>query len=203
MKFLMKIPVVSLMLLIGAASGLAQSQTPPPKRSYKYEGKIVSSFNKDKNETVVLIQLMPVKDVEDPRPISESTPSKPRREDRLGITLFFTYPGQTLATPKSVSIGFLYMALEPEQYENHNLRAKIDGTWVELGKMDVLNTQEVIVRYAYKRYTRRALELIIPYDQFLRLANAKKVKLKLGGYEFDLSKDHLEAIRDLASRTVP
>ncbi len=37
----------------------------------------------------------------------------------------------------------------------------------------------------------------------LRLANDKKVKMTLGTFEFHLSKDHLEAIRDLASRTLP
>jgi hypothetical protein len=205
MNFLAKILLLTLVLFGG--SSLAESQTanltPPPKKSYKYDGKIVSSFDRDKNETVVLIQLMPIRDVEDPRPITEDTPANPRQQDRLGMTLFFAYPGQTLVTPKYVSIGFLYLALDPERYENHQLKAKIDGTWTELGKMDVLRTQEVIVRNAYKRYTRRALEMSIPYEQLLQLANARKVKMKLGGVEFDLAKDHLEAIRDLASRTVP
>ena len=146
---------------------------------------------------------MRIKSVEDPRPITEDTPRNPRQWDELKLTVFFSYPGQTLTTPKYVSIGFLYLALEPQQYENHNLKAKIDGQWVELGKMDVLGTMEVSVRTAYKRYTRRLLEMTIPYEQFLQLANAKKVKMKLGGVEFDLTKDHLEAIRDLASRTVP
>ena len=56
---------------------------------------------------------------------------------------------------------------------------------------------------AYKPYTRRVLELNISYEDFLRLANARKVKMKLGDYDFDLSKDQMEALRDLASRTVP
>jgi hypothetical protein len=50
---------------------------------------------------------------------------------------------------------------------------------------------------------KRTLELIVPYEHLLRLANGKKVKMTLGTFEFNLSKDHLEAIRDLASRTLP
>ncbi len=204
MKFLIKLLHASILLCLCATFGLAQGAlTPPAKRNFKYAGKIVSTYDKSKDKTIVLIQLMDVEDVEDPRPVWEDTPSKPRQQDRLGLTMFFGYPGEKLATPQYVSIGFTYIALEPQQYGDHLLSAKIDGERITLGKMQVLGTQEVIVRTAYKRYTRRALELVIPYEQFLRLANAKKVKMKLGETEFDLSKDHLEAVRDLASRTVP
>ncbi len=204
MKFLIKLLPASILLCLCSTYGLAQgSLTPPAKRNFKYAGKIVSTYDKNKDKTIVLIQLMDVEDVEDPRPVGEDTPSNPRQQDRLGFTMFFDYPGEKLATPQYVSIGFTYLALEPRQYGDHLLAAKVDGERITLGKMQVLGTQEVIVRTAYKRYTRRALELVIPYEQFLRLANAKKVKLKLGDIEFDLSKDHLEAVRDLASRTVP
>jgi hypothetical protein len=203
-KFLIKLLHASILLCLCTTVGLAQSAlTPPPKRDYKYDGKIVSTYDKSKDQTIVLIQLMPVKDVEDPRDILDDTPSKPRREDYLHLTMFFAYPGVQLATPQNVSIGFTYMAFEPQMYGDHLLTAKIDGQRITLGKMQVLRTQEVIVRNAYKRYTRRALELVIPYEQLLRIANAKKVKMKIGDFEFSLSRDHLEAVRDLASRTVP
>jgi hypothetical protein len=204
MRLQVKLVTSSILLCLCATLGWAQSApAPPPKKDYKYEGKIVSTYDKAKDQTLVLIQLMDVKDVEDPRPVTEDSFDKPRSHDRLGFTMFFAYPGETLATPRYVSIGFSYMALDPQRYKDHVLTAKIDGERITLGKMEVLRTQEVIVRTAYKRYTRRALELVIPYEQFLRLANARKVKMKLGDQEFDLSKDHLEAVRDLASRTVP
>jgi hypothetical protein len=50
---------------------------------------------------------------------------------------------------------------------------------------------------------RQTMELPIPYQDFLRLANAKKVTFRLGSAEFGLEKEHLEAIRDLAVHTVP
>ena len=204
MKFLVKLLIAPILLCACETIGLAQSAlTPPPKRDYKYDGKIVSAYDKVKDQTTVLIQLMPVKDVEDPRDILDDTPSKPRRKDRLDFTIFFAYPGEQLKTPQYVSIGFAYLAFEPQRYEGHVLTAKIDGQRITLGKMEVLRTQEIIVQYAYKRYTRRVLELVIPYEQFLQIATAKKVKMKIGDMEFGLSRDHLEAVRDLASRTVP
>src|SRR5687768_1768159 len=120
---------------------LAQAPTPqvPPKRNYKYEGKIVSTYDKAKDATTVLIQLMPVKDVEDPRPILEHSADKPRDWSRLDLTLFFSYPGRELVTPKYVSIGMVYLAFEPQRYESHTLSAKIDGERITFGKMDVLS----------------------------------------------------------------
>jgi hypothetical protein len=204
MKFRFKLLAPSILLCFCSMLGLAQSAlTPPPKRDYKYEGKIVSTYDKNEDKTIVLIQLMPVKDVEDPRNILEDTPAKPRQRDRLDFTMFFAYPGEKLVTPQYVSIGFAYLAFEPQRYEGHVLTAKVDGQRINLGKMGVLTTQEVIIPNFYKRYTRRVLELVIPYEQFLQIANAKKVKMKIGDFEFALSKDHLEAVRDLASRTVP
>lgn len=197
--------IVSLFLLaIGAVYSPAQSQgslQPSPKKNYKYDGKIVTTFDAAKKETQVAIQLMPVKEVEDPNDILEDNAQHPRNWSWLGFTMFFSYPGESLTTPQNVSIGILYDALEPKYYEGHILTAKIDGEKITLGKMVVLNT--VIVTRKWAPNTKRTLELVVPYEQLLRLANAKKVKMTLGSFDFNLSKDHLEAIRDLASRTAP
>ena len=39
--------------------------TPPPKRHYKYDGKVVKSFDKTLDQTVIALELMAIKDVED------------------------------------------------------------------------------------------------------------------------------------------
>ncbi|HEV7746847.1 MAG TPA: hypothetical protein VGO56_17760 [Pyrinomonadaceae bacterium] len=198
--------ILAILFLLAAAVVPAFAQVPdklqpPPKRNFKYDGKIVTTYDNAKNETLVLIQLMPIKSVEDPHEILEDSAQHPRDWSWLGFTMFFSYPGQSVVTPKGVSLGFLYEALEPKHYEGHVLTAKIDGERVPLGTMEVLKT--TIVKRKWDQYTRRTLELIVPYDMLLRLANAKKVKMTLGRFDFDLSKDNLEAIRDLANRTTP
>jgi hypothetical protein len=199
-----KLLVVLFLLMMPVVPALAQnhdSLQPPPKKAYKYDGKIVTTYDKTKDETLVLIQLMPIKSVEDPHDILDHDAQHPRDWSWLALTMFFSYPGQTVVAPKAVSIGFLYEALEPKKYEGHTLNVKIDGERVTLGEMQVLDTK--LVKRQFEQYTRRSLELVVPYDLLLRLANAKKVKMTLGRFDFDLSKDHLEAIRDLASRSVP
>ena len=46
-------------------------------------------------------------------------------------------------------------------------------------------------------------ETSMPYRDLLRIANAKKVKFLLNRDKYDLTRENHEAIRDLASRTIP
>lgn len=209
MKHLTALLLSAAALCAGAHPCPAQNAElkPPPRRSYKYEGKIVSTYEKEKDLTVVLIQLMPVKEGQDPNYDFDLRRSGDRLRfgmpERLDFSMYFSYPGQTFATPQHVFVGFVYVALDPQRYEGHKLSAKIDGETVDFGTMRELRRRQIIAQGTYKPYTGVHLETSIPYEAFLRMANAKKVKMKLGKMDFDLSKDHMEAIRDLASRTAP
>jgi hypothetical protein len=52
-------------------------------------------------------------------------------------------------------------------------------------------------------YIRQEIAISLPYETFLRIAQGKKVQIRMGPREFKLGENHLEALRDLASRTVP
>lgn len=211
MKRLAQLLLTACALALGAQAARAQDAglKPPAKRKFNYTGKIVTNYDPAKDRTMVLIQLMPVKEGEDPAfdpdlRQRESLGQAPGRiPERLQFSMYFTYPGQTLATPPYVSVGFVYVALDPKRYESHELSAKVDGEKIELGRMQVVADKSIAVVGGYRPYTQRVLDMTIPYEQFLRIANAKRVKMRLGELDFDLTKDHLEAIRDLASRTAP
>lgn len=193
---------LSIALLISLAILVVQAQesqlTPPAKRKFKYDGKIETTYDPAKDRSMVFFKLIPVKQLEEPKFEEEIQFS----DERMELTAYFAYPGQTLITPKWITIGLLSATENPQKYKDHKLAVKVDGKWVELGTMKVLS------KVTYERRIRLPLvqqtsELPIPYQQFLQLANAKKVKVKLGSEEFDLEKNHLEAIRDLAAHTVP
>ena len=38
----------------------------------------------------------------------------------------------------------------------------------------------------------------LPAETFLKIANAKKAEMRLGAVEFELAKDHLKALHELA-----
>jgi len=124
-------------------------------------------------------------------------------DERLDLLMYFAYSGQTLATPKWVGIGIASSIYEPKQYGDYTLTIVCDKQPIHVGKMIVHDRGEI--RYAPRRPTVKIqrLEASIPYEQFLSIANARKVKLRIGHKEFPLDPQNLEAIRDLASRTAP
>jgi hypothetical protein len=197
--------ILHILALVLAASCLnhiaAQeaTQTPPAKRKFEYNGKIEKTYDEAKDQTLVYFKLMPIKAVED---VPETYSLKQWSDERLEITMYFAYPGKKFATPQWVTVGFLSSTENPQKYTDFALVAVADKQQLELGTMRVLQT----VNYARRGklpLIRQTMELPIPYQDFLRLANAKKVTFRLGSAEFGLEKEHLEAIRDLAVHTVP
>ena len=189
-----------ILILVICLPGLAQSpQSVPAKRKYNYPGKIESTYDKSKDETMVFFKLMPItagKNLEWEGTMVVS-------DERLDLSMYFTYPGERLATPKWVGIGLASLIYEPKQYGDYTLTIVRDNQAIKVGKMTVHDRGET--RYSPVRPTvkRQLLEASIPYEEFLSIANAKKVKLKIGHKEFPLEPQNLEAIRDLASHTAP
>jgi hypothetical protein len=171
---------------------------PPAKRKFDYPGKIATQYDPEKNQSMVFFALLPIKALETPHENYDVQWS----DERLEFSAYFVYDGKQFATPHWVTLAFLSSTENPQKYKDHALRIKADGQWLELGAMKVLDTVKTERRGEQPLFD-QALELPITYEQFLQLANAKKLKVKFGSVEFDLEKEQLEAIRDLAVHTVP
>jgi hypothetical protein len=117
--------------------------------------------------------------------------------------MYFTYPGKTLSTPKWVTIAFIYTTNGSSEYIDHTLSAEVDNQIIALGTMEVLKSRTIKGDHRNPSVAIEVLELPLPYRQFLILANARKIKMRLNKRDFDLDKKDLEALKDLASRTVP
>lgn len=195
------IPLLILILVL-SLPGVAQSPlSAPAKRKYDYPGKIESTYDKSKDETVLFFRLMPVmagKNLEWGNAGTNVT-----SDERLGLSMYFTYRGQTLVTPKWVGMGIASGVYEPKRYDDYTLIIVCDNQAMTVDKMTVRDKGER--RYSPVRPTVKfqELEVSMPYEQFLSMANARKVKLRIGHKEIPLDRENLEAIRDLASRTVP
>jgi hypothetical protein len=92
------------------------------------------------------------------------------------------------------------------QFDKENERKlsfTVDGERTEVGTMKVVGSKHyVIPPGAINRYTE---ELYIPltYEGIVRIANGKRVVFNVGQYNIRLEDEHLEALRDLASRMKP
>ncbi|MDQ3819832.1 MAG: hypothetical protein M3362_19455 [Acidobacteriota bacterium] len=174
-----------LLLLFGCilVEVYAQEPTfsPPPKRKYKHADKIETTFDQAKNITTVRLGRMRVLDT----------------ANFLELTLFYTYPGQTPATPKNVALGIMARTPDGHFSNKRELVVKADKYILKFGQMELLQN------IPFGGGSTQVLATTVPYDVFLRIANAKNIEMKLGDVEFLIKDDQLEAIRDLASRTAP
>jgi hypothetical protein len=197
-----RLPFLILALIL-STSYFVQTQVPtqraPTKREFKYAGKIESTYDKSKDETMLFFKLTRIKAGEH----LEWEGTNVTSDERLDFSMYFTYPGQRLTTPKWVGIGIASGMYEPKQYGDYDLTIVGDKQTFSIGKMTVHDRGAT--RYDPRRPPVRfqLLEAAIPYDQFLQIANARKVKLRIGHKEFPLDNENLEAVRDLASHTVP
>ncbi|HEX8116495.1 MAG TPA: hypothetical protein VF521_04430 [Pyrinomonadaceae bacterium] len=201
MKFLTLAIVLSAALLLSLTPTRAQEGGPPPipKRKFNHRAEIVSVYDKSADITSVVLQWYPVDE--------ESKHSALRHPPNVRIRAGFGYAGKTLKeTPSSVrfDIGTDH---EGESYfkgkEMPELVAFVDGEQIGLGKTLLERSKTTVAVVAPWQTTFETLSATFTYQGLLRIANAKKVRLKAGALEFELGERQLEALRDLASRMAP
>ena len=88
--------------------------------------------------------------------------------------------------------------------QNRFLLIDVDDEQIRLGTMTLVRSKHYAfgsspVNAARSGYLEE-LSIILTYQGLLKIAEGKKVSLLLGGETIRLRKEHLEAVRDLASR---
>lgn len=181
-KTLLTFIFLSCLLVTAAAQEPAPS--PPAKRKYKHADKIETTFDKAKNLTTVRLGRMNIW-------------TNAAYTNIVDLTLFFTYQGQVVTTPRSIAVGILARTSDGHFSHKRELSIKADKYVFNFGQMELLQDT------AFPGGNSQVLASSIPYEIFLRIANAKKLDIKLADAKYLITDDQLEAIRDLASRTVP
>jgi hypothetical protein len=198
--------IALLFTLICSTPGLAQgnASTKPPVRKFKHNSKVEVIYDKAKDLTTTYLRPMNL------RYVKSSIEAKVINEGRvdylpseiLSMTAYFNSPGRVPAKPQAIVIGFRSMAIDKTPYTNDlTLTVNLDGSIVTLGSMTVMEHRiDERMSAGPVRYLVESLELPVPYETFLRITKARKTKMILGGTEFDLENEHLEAVRDLIGR---
>jgi len=92
--------------------------------------------------------------------------------------------------------------MDKTRFDNdRSLVIDLDDSAVNLGAMELLERRlDPNMELSDHRYFFESVEMPLPYETFLRITKAAKVKFTLAGAELSLRSEHLEAFRDLVSR---
>jgi hypothetical protein len=126
--------------------------------------------------------------------------------DEASFDASFTYSGRTLrAQPKRILFSLTSTSLDWKYTDFRKLTALVDGKYLNLGPLEQVPsfTVNASANANSDDYISQGIAISLTYKTFLRIANGKKVQIRMGPREFELENDHLEALRYLATRMVP
>ena len=197
---------LSLILLLTCSEFSPSQSIPPnkpPARKFKHNSKVEKKY--DKYQTTVYLRPMTIRNVRgsiEASIINEGKKTETIPSEVLWMTAYFISPGKVLVKPPFVVIGFRSWTMDQTKYAvDRTLMIDLDGSVMTLGPMEVVERRiDPDMELHSNQYFVESLELPLPYETFLRITNAGKVKMTLGGTEFQLTNEHLEAFRDLISK---
>lgn len=184
---------------ICATLGLGQHADTTSQRISAHNGRVEASYDQIKEITTV--RLYPMQVYGEPLASSQYIGS-----DEASFNASFTYSGRTLrAQPKRVLFSLTSTSQDWKYTDFRKLTALIDGKRLDLGPLEHVPsfTVNASANADSDDYISQGIAVSLPYKTFLRIANGKKVHIRMGPREFELGKNHLEALRDLATRMVP
>jgi hypothetical protein len=201
MKHIAKFSFVISFLLICVCDVVSQdaNQRSAFQRQSISKTRIKTAYDASKDETQVFIPLTTVNRVEIPS-VSQSR--------TLQMTIFFSFAGQTPVKPKLVTIGFFSSSRGGAEFaDKRDLIVTADDVRTNLGKLEPLRENFSVLGPPSGMISPTAgiqvLALSVPAVDFLRIAEAKEVKVQAGDTKFELSNKYMEAIRELANLVRP
>lgn len=171
-----------------------------PPRKFEHRGKIQSRYDAATNKTQVVLNPYNVEVVDTTEVIAS--------RQYFSIMCGFVYEGKKRSgSPETIELHIISDGTRGFNFtetQNRVLSIDIDKELIRLGEMKLVSSRQ----YAYGSSTARAarsgymeeLSIILTYQGLLKIADGKNVTLLLNGEKIHLKKEHLEALRDLASR---
>src|SRR6266511_2182855 len=195
MRFVLTLAIVT----TWATFGLPQDGNTTPQRIFTHDREIETSYDQVKEITTVRLNPMQVYG----EPLASSNYIG---GDEARFNASFTYPGRTLrAQPKRVLFSLVSTSEDWKYTDSRKLTALVDGKRLKLGPQEHVPsfTVNAFANANTGDYISQGIAVSLPYKTFLRIANGKKVQIRMGPREFGLEKNHLEALRSLATWMVP
>lgn len=180
-------------LLTCADSGLAQ--TPGSNQNPKRKTKVAAAYDQSKNETELRTQAMVLWK---PLPISGQL-----NFERVAMALSFSYSGKKIATPQSVVITIFSERYSTGRFaKQRDLSFTTEAQQYQFGEMELGQSWSTYVPDSSGESSLLVTERVrkfIPFADFVQIAQATKVKMKIGDSTFKLEKEHLEVFRNFVT----
>lgn len=185
------------------ASSFGQQRQLAERRKFEHRGKIDSRYDASTNKTTVVLNPYDV-------PITD-TAEVAADWQHFSIMCGFVYQGKKMTgDPETIELHVMSDSTRGFKFnesQNRVLLADIDDEQIRLGTMTLVRSKHYAhgsspVNAARSGYLEE-LSIILTYQGLLKIGEGKKVSLLLGRERIKLNKEHLEALRDLASRIKP
>lgn len=176
-----RIPLLLCLLLSFTATGLAQKFcTAPPPSPFHHSALIVTSFDSGSGRMKTTL--------EHPHSLG----------DGLYMRASFFYQDRRLRTPPTIDIFFVSASKKPRYGDTHDLSILADGR-----VLPQVGAEQYFTEHGERKMTVEKMRLTLTYASLAALIKARRVTVRLGSTEVELSNNHLESLREIASLMAP
>ncbi|HEV2707352.1 MAG TPA: hypothetical protein VGV59_15650 [Pyrinomonadaceae bacterium] len=167
-------------------AGFAQKKTlcpAPPPSPYKHNARIVTGFDARTNLMRTTL--------EHPRAISHGN-------SVVYLSAAFVHQDPKRPVKPTLDVAFARSSREPRSLRSHDLALICDGR-----SASFIGAARFQSRRDAHGMAQDAAIVTLSYEELLNVTRAQKVVARIGGEEFELTRNHLEALRELASLMGP
>lgn len=184
MKTYARIPLIAALLLAFAGIGYAQRACPvPPPSPFRHNAQIVTRQDPKTKAWKVYMQ--------HPKSLTNGG-------DPVYLAAEFAYQDPSTRIKPTVDISFVSMSKSPRFEFSHALSLLIDGQpWPVAAPVQYFSQKQA--GGIYLETTR----VTLTYDSLVSLIQGKRVAAQLGMTKFELTNNHLEALREVANMMMP
>lgn len=184
MKTYARIPFIAAILFVFAGIGYAQKSCPvPPPSPFRHNAQIVTRQDPKTKQWKVFMQ--------HPKSLTGGG-------DPLYLAADFAFQDPRLRVKPTIDISFVSMSKMPRFEFSHALSLLIDGQpWPVAAPVQYNSKKQSDGHYL------ETTKVTLTYDSLVSLIQGKRVAAQLGMTKFELTNNHLEALREIANMMVP
>jgi hypothetical protein len=184
LKTYVRFPLVALFLLIFAGISYGQRMCPvPPPSPFRHNAQIITRPDPRTKQWKVYMQ----------HPTSLA-----RGGDPVYLAAEFAFVDPRLRAKPTIDISFVSMSKNPRFEFSHALSLLIDGQpWPVAAPVQYSSKKQGDGVYL------EITKVTLTYDSLISLIQGKKVSAQLGMAKFELTNNHLEALREVANMMMP